>query len=1230
MTKQSSRARSIINQFRRHYLVASLIPVIFLLVLVLVFTVMTRNDLNDLITRSTHDLNQDAERSLQQLGEKIIMTKARDVAVQMEMYFRLHPDKTFPEMRRDPLFMRLAVQKVGETGYTALTEVKNWLFLVHPNAKLNDTDIRLLAKKMPDWWKIIERAVATGATDSGYYNWREPDGSFRKKFMVVTPVGVKHKGITIWVAATTYIDEFTIPVQKMKFKANAIVAGYQQYVARQLIWFVFVAASIILLTFAGIHLWGRRAGQRFITPIVSLAETAKKLGEGTWDVRLPESVLTRQDEIGIMSQSFAHMAGQLQETFSSLELRLLELQQARDALKESEEHYRGIIENIVDVYYRTDQEGKLVMISPSGATLLGYDSEAVMIGKNVVESFYYNPRDRENILRALEEKGSVQDFEATLKHRDNSPIRVSTSSRYYYDEKGELQGVEGIFRDVRERNRVQEALRESENKYRLITEKMSDIVWIADMNLRTVYVTPSVQRILGFTQEERKLQTVEQQFTPASLSYGLEALAKELALEERGTGDLNRNAILVLEYYHKDGSTRWMETIMTGIRDDQGVLTAIHGVSRDITARKQMEDALKKSEKKLSLIYENTPNAITISEIATGIIVDANKGIEWTGWSPEEIIGKSPEQLMSWTRPETGEIIRSIIKARGKLSNQHVEFYKKDGTIAQALMNSVRIEMDGKSYLLTISTDITKFSETEEKFTKAFMMIPEMVAITRVADGLIADVNMGFEEITGWKSREVIGRSSLDLNFWSNPAERDAMVGELKSGSDILHREFQFRRKDGILRAGIYSARSISVGGEAYLIFVMQDVTDRKQMEEDRQKLEQQLSQSHKMEAIGTLAGGIAHDFNNILSGIMGYTELSINEVRDRPKAYHCMEQVLTAADRARALVQQILTLSRKTTPEKKPISLGPIVKEVVKFMRASLPTTIEIRSAADDTTNTIMADPTQMHQVLMNLCANAGHSMRETGGVLEIGLRETMMGPDDLLRFPHLKSGRYQELFVRDTGHGISQKNISRIFDPYFTTKEKGEGTGLGLSVVHGIVKDHGGEIKVYSEEGSGTVFRIYLPLMERPSVKGLEDEKKDEEAVPRGRGERLLFIDDEKMVVEMNKGFLETLNYEVVSETDPARALETFRKNSGYFNMVITDKTMPHLTGFDVIRAVRSIRPDIPVILCSGYLEKEDREKMQEFGISRLVVKPIRLSILARVIHEELAGVRSEAGEA
>ena len=486
------------------------------------------------------------------------------------------------------------------------------------------------------------------------------------------------------------------------------------------------------------------------------------------------------------------------------------------------------------------------------------------------------------------------------------------------------------------------------------------------------------------------------------------------------------------------------------------------------------------------------------------------------------------------------------------------------------------------------------------------------------AQGNLIMASPSFLTLLGYESfDDCLGKPVAALYY--EPEKRAVFLSELQGKGSITSYEVVLKRKDGTPVTVETSSHFYldDAGNIAGVEGIFQDITQRKQAEEDHRKLESQLIQAQKMEAVGTLAGGIAHDFNNILSGIIGYSELCLRAVQDQPKVHHNMEQVLKAAERAKELVQQILAFSRKAAQEKKPIALAPIIKEVVRFMRASLPTTIEITQTINETSDVIMADLTQMHQVLMNLCTNAGHAMKETGGVLEIGLKEVVMDALNLIHHPDLKPGRYLELSVRDTGHGIPQENLGRIFDPYFTTKKTGEGTGLGLAVVHGIVKDHGGDLSVYSEVGKGTIFIIYLPLMEKQAE---GNERKVKEVILRGKGETILFIDDEKMVVDFSRELLEELGYKVVTQTDPVAAIEVFKKNSVNFDIVITDKTMPRLTGFDVIRKIRAIRADIPVVLCSGYQDKEDMEKLQALGINQLITKPARINVLAKAIRDVL----------
>jgi CheY-like chemotaxis protein len=377
---------------------------------------------------------------------------------------------------------------------------------------------------------------------------------------------------------------------------------------------------------------------------------------------------------------------------------------------------------------------------------------------------------------------------------------------------------------------------------------------------------------------------------------------------------------------------------------------------------------------------------------------------------------------------------------------------------------------------------------------------------------------------------------------------------------------------------------------------------------------QQQLLQTQKLEAIGTLAGGIAHDFNNILMAILGYTQLAMSEVPKDNRAQDDLQQVFMAGKRAKDLVKQILTFSRHTKQEKKPLELRLLIKEVLKFLRASLPTTIEILEHIESDAGIVMADPTQMHQVLMNLCTNAGHAMREKRGVLEVGLMTIDL---DAATAQHLGLGHgpYVDLMVSDTGHGMERAVMERIFHPFFTTKGPGEGTGLGLSVVHGIVKSHGGAITVDSEPGKGTTFHMYLPRIEMGEV----PEALASAPVPTG-SERILLVDDEKTLVEMVKQMLEVLGYKVAGRTSSIEALEAFRCRPDKFDLVITDQTMPNMTGETLAMEILKIRPDMPIILCTGYIGLISEEKIKAIGIRELVMKPVVGDDIARIIRQVL----------
>ena len=390
---------------------------------------------------------------------------------------------------------------------------------------------------------------------------------------------------------------------------------------------------------------------------------------------------------------------------------------------------------------------------------------------------------------------------------------------------------------------------------------------------------------------------------------------------------------------------------------------------------------------------------------------------------------------------------------------------------------------------------------------------------------------------------------------------------------------------------------------------IFRDITEHK-------KLEAQLRQAQKMESIGTLAGGIAHDFNNILYSLTGYTELALDDTEKGTRLHNNLQEVFSAAKCASDLVKQILTFSRQTEAKKKPVKVQSVVKEVIKLLKTSIPTTIEIRQNIDADCKPVLADPTQIHQVVMNLATNAYHAMREKGGVLNINVAKEKISVDDSASYPDLTPGTYIKLTVSDTGHGIGKAIIEKIFDPYFTTKPPGQGTGMGLSIIHGIVKSHGGDIKVYSEPGKGTEFYVYFPLIETKPV-----EPKIVSTGPVQKGsERILLVDDEEPIVRMVKQMLERLGYQVATRTSSVEALEAFRANSDKFDLVITDMTMPNMTGVELAPRLLEIRPDIPIILYTGFSEITDANKAKALGIREFLMKPIVRDQIARTIRKVL----------
>ncbi len=665
-------------------------------------------------------------------------------------------------------------------------------------------------------------------------------------------------------------------------------------------------------------------------------------------------------------------------------------------------------------------------------------------------------------------------------------------------------------------------------------------------------------------------------------------------------------------------------------------LKANEQLKREMEGRKRGEKALRQSETKFRNLVESSNDWIWEVNVE-GFYTYASPQVEVTlGYRPEEVIGKTPFDLMP---PEESTRIAKIFKdltEKGEaiVALENVNLHKDGRRIVLETSGvPVRDEAGKLTGYRGMDRDITERKQAEEELWergKKYRLLADNVS------DLIWTMNL--ETMTfGFISPSAINLSGYSPEEYEALTLQDTLPPEsLELTMGMISEELGIDGKEGVdpNRSRTFEIEQNQKGGSRIwtevrasfirdkngkpenVLGVTRDITERKQAEEQRSKLQEQLRQSQKMESIGTLAGGIAHDFNNILGIIVGNTELAMNDVPEWNQARHSLEEVIKASLRARDMVRQILAFSRQTDEEQKPVRISPILKESLKLLRSSTPTTIEIREDLSAPADTILGDPTQISQVLMNLCTNATHAMREKGGILGVSLRNTELEQDASTLHSDLTAGKYVVLTVSDTGYGMEPEIAQRIFDPYFTTKRVGEGTGMGLSVIHGIVKSHGGTVCVESEPGEGTAFRVFLPLLETQGMPASEPAA----SLPPAGTEHVLFVDDEEALVDLGKRMLQRLGYEVTVRTSSIEALEAFRAQPDKYDLLVTDMTMPNMTGVDLSKELLRIRPDVPIILCTGFSEMITEDKAKQRGIKALVMKPLVLREMAETVRRVL----------
>ena len=639
---------------------------------------------------------------------------------------------------------------------------------------------------------------------------------------------------------------------------------------------------------------------------------------------------------------------------------------------------------------------------------------------------------------------------------------------------------------------------------------------------------------------------------------------------------------------------------------------------------------LRAKEAQLRALGDNLPDAV-IYQVMRDVdgsmrILYVSEGIERINQlSAEAVLQDSSlfyDQIVPEDRAKLDASRDTSLQQRSS-SRVTVRIRRSDGVIRWVQLSSApRSLPDGRTVWDGVETDVTALQRTEAaltqseaRFARIFEVSPIPMTLARLDDGIHIDANPSFLRWSGFTREEVIGKTTLDLQLYPNPESRAVLLEALRQYCYLHEFPQVFRTKHGQFRHNLLWLDAIVIDNQKCLLVIALDVTERRQAEEQQRLLEEQLRQAQKLDALGTLAGGIAHDFNNILAGIISFTELSRLDNPQNRELQDNLHEVLSAAGRATSLVRQILSFSRSDKYERKHLQVAPIVREVLKLLRATLPTTIELQITIAPELPDVSADSTQLHQVLMNLGTNAAHAMRGGPGVLRVAL--------DLVRFdgstpkPHaeLSAGSYVRLLVADTGHGMDEATRERAFEPFFTTKTQGEGTGLGLSVVHGIVKEHGGAITLESALGKGTSFSIFLPA----STSAVVQRPAGPASAPRGHGERVVFVDDEPMLGNAAQKMLRRLGYEPTIFDRSEAALVAFKNFPAGYDALITDMTMPVMTGLDLAREVLKLSPELPIILTSGS-GGGLTESVRALGIRELVTKPLDYEGLAQVLQRVL----------
>ncbi len=896
---------------------------------------------------------------------------------------------------------------------------------------------------------------------------------------------------------------------------------------------------------------------------------------------------------------------------------ITEQKQAEKALAKSETQFRSFMDNFPDHVYIKNNELKHIYANHRTLSLAHKPIKEIA---GTTSHDLFAPE----VARQLEESDR-------LVLKENHPVDLVFSYKSLTGEKGWLRDIKfpiempdgegllgGIAVDITEQKQALEKLQVSERNYRTLFDAAGDAIIIRKLpDGRCVDCNKKALEMLRC----RSDQIIDK--IPGDISPPTQADGR----------DSHKKAQEVIDVVLKQGSLtfEWQLQRSNGeVFDTEVTLTLleidsekfIQSIIRDISERKQMEDALAISEKKYRTLIDSAADAILLHKASNGTIVEVNrKALDIFKCTAEEMIGKSPADFSASMQADgrgSFERVREIVAGLPEQQTMHFEWLHKrhDGEVFDAEVSVSLLETESDKYIQSIVRDITErkrlYAELryERDFNNLLIHASPMFLVTLDGQGKTLIMNQAMLNTVGYSQEEVFHKDYITLFV---PKEDQEVVREtfnnIAKENKATVNENRVVAKDGREILVEWHGRPImnSDGEFDFFFGVGIDITERK-------RLQKELHQAQKMEALGTLAGGISHDFNNILSAIFGYIEMAEMHIEKPDKLQRDLGEAFKGAKRAKDLVKQILTFSRQREFEAKPIQPRLVIKEALKLMQPSLPTSIQLRQDVQSE-SLVLADPTNIHQVIMNLCTNAYHAMEGREGMLDVTLTDCELDESFTKSRPEIETGKFIKLSVSDNGHGMTQETLDKIFDPFFTTKAEGKGTGLGLAVVHGIVKDCKGTITAYSELGKGTTFNVFLPVVQ----KELAEEEQVALQLPEG-SESILFVDDEEVLLNIGEEMLTELGYQIVTMSDPVAALNLFKENPQQFDILISDITMPEMSGVELVKEIKALRPDMPIILATGFSANITEDSIKDIGVARLLMKPLIKKEMVTAIREVL----------